>query len=47
MILKNRSPAICITNEDVSKLTSRFEIVYTVSSDPGAIQPPPDAMTER
>jgi hypothetical protein len=39
--------AICITNEDVSKLTSRFEIVYTVSSDPGAIQPPPDAMTER
>jgi predicted nucleotidyltransferase len=47
MILKNRSPAISITNEDVSKLTSRFEIVYAVSSDPGAIQPPPDAMTER
>jgi predicted nucleotidyltransferase len=47
MILKNRSPAISITNEDVSKLTSRFEIVYTVSSDPRAIQPPPDAMTER
>ncbi len=47
MILKNRSPAISITNEDISLLTGRFEIVYTVSSDPSAIQPPPDAMTER
>jgi len=47
MILKNRSPAISITNEDISKLTDRFEIVYTVGDDPGAIPPPPDAMTER
>jgi len=47
MILKNRSPAISITNEVISKLTDRFEIVYTVGNDPGAIPPPPDAMTER
>jgi predicted nucleotidyltransferase len=47
MILKNRSPAISITNEDISKLTDRFEIVYTVGDDPDAIPPPPDAMTER
>jgi hypothetical protein len=54
MILKNRSPAISITNEDISKLTDRgsgsgrrFEIVYTVGDDSGAIPPPPDAMTER
>jgi hypothetical protein len=47
MILKNRSPAISITNEVISKLTDRFEIVYTVGNDPDAIPPPPDAMTER
>lgn len=47
MILKNRSPAISITNEDVTKLTDRFEVVYRVDDDPGAIPPPPDAMTER
>jgi predicted nucleotidyltransferase len=47
MILKNRSPAISITNEDISRLTDRFEIVYRVGDDPGAIPPPPDAMIER
>jgi predicted nucleotidyltransferase len=47
MILKNRSPAISITNEDVSQLTERFEIVYTIRDDPRAIQPPPDAPIER
>ena len=47
MVLKNRSPAISITNEDISKLTDRFEIVYAVDEDPGAIPPPPDAMAER
>jgi predicted nucleotidyltransferase len=47
MVLKNRSPAISITNEDISKLTDRFEIVYAVDEDPGAIPPPPDAITER
>ncbi len=46
MILKNRSPAISITNEDISKLTDRFKIVYKVSDDPLAIQPPPDAMIQ-
>jgi hypothetical protein len=39
MILKNRSPAISITHEDIRKLTDRFEIVYAVSDDPGAALP--------
>ncbi len=47
MILKNRSPAISITNEDVSQLTDRFKIVYAIRDDPRAIQPPPDAPIER
>lgn len=47
MILKNRSPAISITTEDISKLTDRFEIVYNVSDDPDAIPPPPDATAQR
>ena len=47
MILKNRSPAISITNEDVSKLTDRFKIVYAVNDDPRAIQPPQDSLIER
>ncbi len=37
MILKNRSPAISITNEDVSRLTDRFKIAYTIRDDPRAI----------
>jgi len=47
MILKNRSPAISITIEGISKLTERFKIVYEVHDDPSAIQPPPDALIER
>lgn len=47
MILKNRSPVISITDEDISKLTDRFDIVYAVGEDPDAIQPPPDAVTQR
>ena len=42
MILKNRSPAISITHEDIRKLTDRFEIVYAVSDDPGAVLPRTD-----
>jgi hypothetical protein len=45
MILKNRSPVISITDEDISELTDRFDIVYAVGEDPDAIQPPPDAIT--
>ena len=44
MILKNRSPAISITDEDVRELTDRFEVVYAVGDDPGAIPPPLDAV---
>jgi hypothetical protein len=46
MILKNRSSAISITDEDVRKLTDRFEIAYAVSDDPNAIPPPPEAVAE-
>jgi len=46
MILKNRSPAISITDEDIRKLTDRIEVVYSVASDPGAIPPPPGAVAE-
>jgi hypothetical protein len=47
MIVKNRSSAISITDEDVIRLTDRFEIVYTVATDPDAFQPPADAVPER
>ena len=40
MILKNRSSAISITNEDIRRLTERFEVVYIVADDPEAIPPP-------
>jgi predicted nucleotidyltransferase len=46
MILKNRSLAISITDEDIRQLTDRFEIVYAVGSDPEAIPPPQDAIAE-
>ncbi len=44
MILKNRSSALSMTDEDVRKLTDRFEVVYAVGEDPDAIPPPPDAV---
>lgn len=44
MILRNRSPAISITDEDIAKFTHRAEIVYAVGDDPDAIPLPPDAM---
>ncbi len=44
MILKNRSSALSITDEDVRKLTDRFEVVYAVGEDPDAIPPPPGAI---
>ena len=46
MILKNRSLAISITDEDIRQLTDRFEIVYAVGSDPEAIPPPQDVIAE-
>ena len=44
MILKNRSAAISITDEDIRKLTGRFESVYAVADDPEAIPPPADTV---
>jgi predicted nucleotidyltransferase len=46
MILRNRSLAISITNEDIRKLTDPFEVVYAVGDDPDAIPPPPHAVAE-
>jgi hypothetical protein len=47
MILKNRSPAISITDDDVSTYTDHFKIVYAVSEDRDAIPAPPNAASER
>jgi hypothetical protein len=44
MILKNRSSAISITEEDIRRLTERFEVVYVVADDPEAIPAPGDAV---
>jgi predicted nucleotidyltransferase len=46
MILKNRSTAISISDEDVCNLTDRFKIVYAIASDPDAIPLPPEADAE-
>ncbi|EMY34450.1 hypothetical protein D477_009515 [Arthrobacter crystallopoietes BAB-32] len=37
MILKNRSAAINITDEDVERITERFETLYEMATDPKAI----------
>jgi predicted nucleotidyltransferase len=41
MILKNRSPAINITTEDISRFTDRARVVYRIEDDPAAIKPAP------
>jgi predicted nucleotidyltransferase len=46
MILKNRSSVLSITDEDIRKLTDRFEVAYAVGDDPGAIPPPSGAVVE-
>lgn len=40
LFLKNRSAAINMTNEDLSRITDRTRLVYSIEEDPGAIQPP-------
>jgi predicted nucleotidyltransferase len=47
MYLRNRSPAIKITGEEIRKLTDRFKIVYTLNDDAAAVPVPPDALAER
>jgi hypothetical protein len=47
MVLKNRSPAIIITDHDTAGLGGRLELVYAVSEDPDAIAPPPDLESRR
>jgi hypothetical protein len=46
MILKNRSPAISITDQGTGSLAGRLELVYTLSENPGAIAPAPDAKSQ-
>jgi len=41
MFLKNRSPAINITTEDISRFTDRSRVVYRIEDDPAAIRPAP------
>ena len=41
MILKNRSPAISITDQSIGSLARRLELVYTCEN-PGAIAPAPE-----
>jgi hypothetical protein len=47
MVLKNRSPAISITDQDTSSLAGRRELIYAVSEDPDAIAPAPDVKSQR
>jgi predicted nucleotidyltransferase len=44
LILKNRSPAISITDEDIALFTARAEVVYALGDDQDAIPLPPDAI---
>jgi hypothetical protein len=46
MFLKNRSPAIRVTSDDVGQFTDCYKIIYLDSEDPHAIPAPPNAMAE-
>jgi hypothetical protein len=43
MVLKNRSPAISITDQALGCLPGRLELAYAVTDDPDAIAPAPAA----
>lgn len=44
LFLKNRSSAISLTTEDISRFTDRYECVYKVEDDPQAIRLPSDEL---
>jgi len=44
LYLKNKSAFINITTEDVSKITSQFETIYSINDDPQAVPAPVDAV---
>lgn len=46
LFLKDRKPAINITDEDVSVLTDRWSNVYDIRADESAEQPPEDTTVE-
>lgn len=41
--LKKRSSFINITLEDITRLTDRFETIYSIDADPQALRPPADS----
>lgn len=41
--LKKRSAFINITLEDITRLTDRFETIYSIDADPHAVRPPADS----
>jgi hypothetical protein len=47
LVLKNRSPAISITDEGIGRLGGQPQLVYAASEDPGAIVPAPDVTSRR
>jgi hypothetical protein len=47
MVLKNRSPAISITDLDISGFAGPLELVYAASEDPDAIASAPGARCHR
>jgi hypothetical protein len=47
MLLRNRSPAISVTNEDISQITDRFQVVYTADDDLDAGPGRPSTASER
>jgi hypothetical protein len=38
--LKNRSPFISITLEDIIRITGTLATIYTIGEDPAAVRPP-------
>ncbi|KQM02343.1 hypothetical protein FF86_10705 [Frankia sp. CpI1-P] len=44
--VKGRSPAINVTNEDITRFTDRWRDIYMIDKDEQAIQPPKDAPAE-
>ena len=41
MVLRNRSPAISITDQDFGRIGGRAELIYAASEDPDATAPAP------
>jgi hypothetical protein len=40
--LKKRLAFICVTLEDTTRITHKFETIYSIDGDPPAVPPPTD-----